>query len=274
MQFSDILWGEMIGTSIGDNAKHILSGIRIRGITLTYLTIKQLLFSRKTIVLLLLCLIPILLALYWVTTDSEDGYAFFFILIYLSFLFFIVVIISLLYGTSCFNDEITENTITYLLSRPVHRFELAIYKYVGLVISACVVVLPPLVITFFIIALKTGDIWANIGFLTIFSGVIILAVIGYGAIFLFFGIIFKRPMLISFIFMFVWETTFASIPLLINQITLRHYLESVLFHSFSLDEAQDVAFAADPFWSVIIIIILSLVFLILSGIVTKIKDFA
>lgn len=270
----DILWGEKITGTITDNIKNMLSGINTRGKTLTLLTIKGLLLSRKTLLLLLLCSIPIILAFYWITTDSMEGYVFFSDLVYLSFLFFIVVIISLLYGTSCFNDEVTNNTLTYLISRPVHRVELAIYKYIGLVISATLVVLPPLIITFFIIALKAGDIGNNIGILSTYIGVIVLAVLGYGSIFLFFGLLFKRPMLISFIFMFVWETTLAGIPLLINQVTLRHYLESITYHAINLGETQNVVGAADMGWSIAIIFIYTSVFLTLSGITVRAKDFA
>ncbi len=49
-------------------------------------------------------------------------------------------------------------------------------------------------------------------------------------VFLFFGLLFKRPMLISFVFMFVWEGGIAGIPLMINHISVRHYLESIGYH--------------------------------------------
>ncbi len=247
--------------------------MRTRGVTITTLTVKRLLFSRKTIVLLFLCAIPVLIALYWLTADAETGYTFFSDLIYMSFLFFIVLIISLLYGVSTFNDDITDKTITYLISRPVDRIELVFYKYIGYLISAIVVVLPPLVLTFFIIAIKTGETIDNIGLLSTYIGVIILAIICYGAIFMFFGISFKRPMLISFVFMFVWEEFFASIPLIINQITVRHYLESILYHAINLGETKNVYLPADSNLSVGVLLGTALFFLIFTCILARNKDF-
>ncbi len=274
MLYSDILWGEKIVKGLQKTVKHILDGIGTRGFTITQLTIKKLLFSKKTVVLLFLCALPILISIYWLTTEAQDGYTFFSNLVFLTYLFFIVVIISLLYGVSLFNDEINTKTITYLISRPVDRSELAIYKYIGYIFSALVIVLPPLVLTFLIIALKSGDIGDHIGLLFNYAGVFILAIIGYGAIFMFFGILFDHPMLISFVFMFVWEFTLASIPLIINQITLRHYLESICYHAIGLGETKNVFGPAGIGASLIVILLASLLFLIFTGITAKTKDFA
>jgi ABC-2 type transport system permease protein len=279
MQYSDILWGEKIGNDFVHKIQYILGGIGTRGLTITKMTIKRLLFSRKTIVLLFLCALPILISIYWLTTETGNGYTFFSDLVFLTYLFFIVVIISLLYGVSLFNDDITDKTITYLISRPVDRFELVIYKYIGYLFSAIVVVIPPLVLTFLIVAAKAGDIGGHIGLLSTYIGVFVLAIIGYGAIFMFFGLLFKRPLLISFIFMFVWEEFFASIPLLINKITLRHYLESICYHAINIGIAKEIfahpdKIPADTIVSVVGLLIVGLFFLISAGIVGRSKDFA
>jgi ABC-type transport system involved in multi-copper enzyme maturation permease subunit len=257
-----------------ENTKYIFSGLGSRGITITSITIKRLLYSKKTIVILLLCAIPIILSLYWLTLEDESGYYFFSALIYVSYLFFIVVIIALLYGVSVFHDEINDSTINYLISRPIHRVELVIYKYVGLVISALVVVLPPLILTYLIIAPKAGAPIQNIGILTNYMGVVILAIVGYGAIFMFFGLLFKRPMLISLFYMFVWESVLAGIALLINQITIRHYLESIILNNIGQGEIEGLFQPADSITSIIIILSVTSVFLILSAIAAKSKDFA
>lgn len=273
MQYSDILWGEKIGNDFVHKTQYILGGIGTRGLTITKMTIKRLLFSRKTIVLLFLCALPILISIFWLTTEAENGYTFFSDLVFLSYLFFIVVIISLLYGVSLFNDDITDKTITYLISRPVDRIELVIYKYIGYLFSAIVVVIPPLVLTFFIVAAKAGDIGGHMGLLSTYVGVFILAILGYGAIFTFFGILFDRPMLISFIFMFIWEFTLASMPLIINQITFRHYLESICYHLIGLGETKNVFGPADAGLAVIAILVASVFFLIFASITAKNKDF-
>jgi ABC-2 type transport system permease protein len=274
MPCSDTWWGDKIGATMIENIKYIFSGIHSRGITITSITIKRLLYSKKTIVILSLCTIPIIIALYWLTLEDEFGYHFFSLLIYVSYLFFIVVIIALLYGVSVFNDDINDSTLTYLISRPVHRVELVIYKYVGLVISAVVVVLPPLVLTYVIMAPKAGEPIQNIGILTTYMGVVILAIVGYGAIFLFFGLLFKRPMLISLFYMFVWESILSGEDLLINQITLRHYLESIILHNIGQGETAGLFQPADSVTSAIIIIVVTIIFLFLSAIAAKNKDFA
>ncbi len=273
MLYSDIWLGDKIVNSLSVNLHHILNGMRTRGITIISLSLKRLLFSKKTIVLELLCAIPVLIALYWLTTDAKNGYMFFSTLVYVSFLFFIVLIVSLLYGVTVFKDDISDKTITYLISRPVDRAELTLYKYIGYFISAIVVLIPPLVFTFLIIALKAGDIGNNIGLLLNFMGIFVLAVVSYGAIFILFGLLFKRPMLISFVFMFVWEDFLASLPLIINQITIRHYLESISFHVIKMGETKNVEIPADLTTSIGVLIGAALFFLIFAILVAKNKDF-
>ena len=107
MPCSDTWLGDRIVNGLNLNLSHIIKGMKTRGPTITIMTIRRLLFSRKTLVLLFLCSIPIIIALYWFTRDEENAYLFFSNMIFVSFLFFIVLIVSLLYGVSVFNDDIT-----------------------------------------------------------------------------------------------------------------------------------------------------------------------
>lgn len=274
MQYLDIWLGDTIGKSENSMLQYIIKGVKTRGPTITKLTLKRLLFSKKTWVLVVLCAIPVFIALYWITTDEVDGYTFFSDLVYVSFLFFIVLIVCLLYGVAAFNDDITDNTITYLISRPVDRAELTVYKYIGYVISATVVVIPPLILTFFIFASKEGDIGNNIGVLTTFIGIFFLAVVCYGAIFILFGLLFKRPMLISFVFIFVWEGGIAGIPLLINRVSIRHYIGSIGYHVLDRGIATSIWEPVDTIISVIVLLVTALFFLIFAMLVARNKDFA
>ncbi len=273
MPYLDIWLGDTIGSENG-MLQYIIKGVKTRGPTVTKLTLKRLLFSKKTWVLVVLCAIPVLIASYWITTDEVDGYTFFSDLIYVSFLFFIVLIVCLLYGVAAFNDDITDNTIIYLISRPVDRAELTVYKYIGYIISAFVVVIPPLILTFFIFASKEGDIGNNIGLLATFIGIFFLAIISYGAIFILFGLLFKRPMLISFVFIFVWESFFGNLGFDISRITIRHYLGSIGYHVLDRGVATTVWEPLDTTISIIVLLFTSLFFIIFSIFVARNKDFA
>lgn len=273
MPYLDIWLGDTISNSENRMMQHIIKGVKTRGPTITKLTLKRLLFSKKTWVLVVLCAIPVLIALLWITTDEVNGYTFFSDLV-LSFLFFIVLIVCLLYGVAAFNDDITDKTIIYLISRPVDRAELTVYKYIGYIISAFVVVIPTLILTFFIIASKEGDIGNNIGVLTTFIGIFFLAVVCYGAIFILFGLLFKRPMLISFVFIFVWESFLGNLRFDISRITIRHYLGSIGYHVLDRGEATNVWEPVDTTISIIVLLVTALSFLVFAMLVARNKDFA
>lgn len=278
MLYFDTSWGDMIGYDVGALTKHILEGIRTRGVTITKITIKRLLFSRKTIVLLFFCAIPILLSLYWLTVDEEEGYLFFVNLVYVSFLLFIAGIITLLYGLSTFNDDIDDKTINYLISRPIDKVELTFYKYVGYIISSIAVVIPPIVIIFFIVSIKVGDVADNIYLLYNFISIFILAILVYGAVFMFLGLLLKHPMLISFVFLFVVESFLAAIPLAIKQITIKHYLQSIAYHIIGMGAPKGLydepgTTPADVTTSLIVLFVTIIIFLILTVILARNKDF-
>src|SRR5947208_1263083 len=129
----------------------------------------QMLWSRRSVFLGLLVGAPMAIALairIIVTTSgapmvngsSVNGPTIFGVLIWLLFVRFIVPVLGVFYGTSLIADEVDDKTITYLFTRPVPRSAVLLGKYLSYLSCVLLLVLPAVVIVYFLIIPIGGSI--------------------------------------------------------------------------------------------------------------------
>ncbi len=201
--------------------------------------------DKKTWIFNTLMILPVItgpiIALF--TRDSIPYYDFFSIysdIMFVGYFGLIIPLFTMYIASMMFNDELNDRTLTYLTTRPIHRFELIVVKYLSF-----------LTIVPIFTALTTGLVYLSFG---IFGGfrywqaalwyflAAIIASIVYGAFFMFIGLLFKNPLWFGLFFVFIWEFVLASFSQTLNSITIAYYIKSLIVY----DIHPDVPFEESP----------------------------
>src|SRR5213083_778771 len=199
---------------------------------ITSLTLRYLLGTRRVIAMLFLSAIPFILALALaaarVTAFNSDLFQ---ILMIPLFLQVVLIFVTLVNATALIREEIDDNTLPFLLTRPISKPALVTYEYVGYLIAVLVLLVPPL-----ILAYGVTEAYRGLGFTTdldVLWGFLATTVLGsaaYGALFLFISVLIRRPLAGGLLIGFVWESVVGSIPGDVPKLSVIHYLRTILSH--------------------------------------------
>jgi len=204
------------------------------------MSVGEMLWSRRTIFMGLVVGVPVLLALrvrgadmlgaqaIHVNNTTVNGPAIFGLMIWAFFLRFSVPVLGAFYGTSLIADEVEDKTVTYLFTRPVSRGSILFGKFLAYVLCTLIVVLPSVMIVWLLVTPMGGSLGQN--FPDLIKDLLILAVglIAYGALFAFVGATFKRPLLISLVFVFGFEPAVLVFPGYLKRFTLAYYIQGLV----------------------------------------------
>jgi ABC-type transport system involved in multi-copper enzyme maturation permease subunit len=215
------------------------------------LSLGQLLWSRRSVFLVLLTGGPVTLAalirlaamlhpaaLPQINGARLSGPALFGLMIWLLYIRFIVPVLGAFYGTSLIADEVDDKTITYLFVRPIPRGAVLIGKYLAYLVCTVLLVLPSVVIVYFLVV-PLGSAMRGLG--TSFPafaadlGVLALGLAAYGAVFAFAGARMKRPLVVGLVFIFGWEPGVLLIPGYLRRATVAYYLQGLVPHAMPQD---------------------------------------
>jgi ABC-2 type transport system permease protein len=213
------------------------------------LSLAQMLWSKRTIFMLLVVGVPVVMACIVRMVDAVsgntlevngvtmDGPAIFGLMIWMFFLRFSVPVLSIFYGTALIADEVEDKTITYLFTRPIPRGAVLVGKYLAFLMSTLLVVLPSVVLVWLLIVPIRGSLGAS--FIDLVKDLAILAVgfAVYGSLFAFVGAKFKRPLMIALFFVFAWENAAVLFPGYMRRFTIAHYLQGLVPHAMPSDSA-------------------------------------
>ena len=214
----------------------------------------QMLWSRRSVFLGLLVGAPILIALLvriivsttgWlpaVNGSQLSGSSIFGALIWLVFVRFVVPVLGVFYGTALVADEVDDKTITYLFTRPVPRASVLLGKYLAYLACVVLLLLPSIVIIFFLVVPLGGSIGQSFPQLAGDLGMIAVGVAAYGAVFAFVGAWLKRPLITGLVFAFGWEQAALVIPGYLRRLTVMYYLQSLVPHAMPQDSTLSVLF--------------------------------
>ncbi|MBA3639378.1 MAG: ABC transporter permease [Acidobacteriota bacterium] len=217
------------------------------------LSIGEMLWSRRTVFMLLIVGAPVLIALVLRALVSlgapvlngpnnvrMTGPAIFGMMIWIFYLRFTVPVLGVFYGTSLIADEVEDKTITYLFSRPIPKGAVLIGKYLAYLASTVFVVLPSVMLVYLLVVPIQGSLGGS--FLDLVKDLTLLA-LGlsvYGAVFAFIGAKFKRPLLIGLVFIFGWEQVALALPGYMKYFTVAYYLQALVPHAMPNDGAMSL----------------------------------
>jgi ABC-2 type transport system permease protein len=216
------------------------------------LSIGEMLWSRRTVFMLLIVSAPVLIALFvrlLVALGAPlfeasrgggvrmTGPAIFGMMMWIFYLRFTVPVLGVFYGTSLIADEVEDKTITYLFSRPIPKGAVLIGKYFAFMVCTLLVVLPSVMLVYLLIVPLQGSLGAAFPDLLKDLGLLSLGLASYGALFAFIGAKFKRPLLVGLIFIFGWEQAALTFPGYMRYYTVAYYLQALVPHAMPNDGA-------------------------------------
>jgi ABC-type Na+ efflux pump permease subunit len=210
------------------------------------LSFGEMLWSRRTVFMAALVLGPVFLALVALAVQTTGtaplrvngtrvaGLDAFGLMIWVVFLRFIVPVLGVFYGTALLADEVEDRTITYLFTRPIRRGAVLLGKYLAYLLCTSAVVLPSVVIVYFLLvplrAVPGSFVWFVTDLALLAAG---LAV--YGGLFALAGAVLKRPLLVGLVWIFGWEQLALALPGYLKRFTVAFHLQSLVPHTMPAD---------------------------------------
>ncbi len=208
------------------------------------LCLGEMLWSRRTIFMALVVGAPVVIAAIFRGLEAfglpalringvrVGGDAIFGVMIWFLYLKFIVPILAVFYGTSLIADEVEDKTITYLFTRPVPRGSVMIGKYLAYLACTLLVVLPSIMLVFFLVVpIGRSTIAQSFPSLITDLGLIGLGLVVYGALFSWIGARLRRPLIVGLVFAFGWEQIVLLFPGYLKRFTVAYYLQALVPHA-------------------------------------------
>lgn len=150
------------------------------------------------------------------------------------FLPFVLLLVCLLLAVPLFREEIDRESLSYLLTRTIPKLEIILGKYLGYLGAALVVLIPPVVVGYGLVAvagsppsgLLTGVLPALLASTT-------LGIVAFGAFYLFLGLVVREALIVGLIYAFVWEFLIGDLTGIAPDLSIMHYLMSLSSHLIS-----------------------------------------
>jgi len=247
------------------------------------LSLEGMIWSRRSLVMGFLVALPAVLALvYRIVLASGvqarflpplDLYA---LVVAMFWIRNVLPLAALFHATSLIADEVEGRTLTYLLTRPVARPAILAGKFAAYLATSLAVALPSVVVTFFLLASARG--WSGVGAavpdLLRDLGVVVLALVAYGAVFSFLGVLLRRPVIPGLLFLFVWERLMAALPGRLPQLTLTTWLRSLISHRPAEEGLSQLFVQIEPSGlSLAVLLLVSVVFLAAAAAVFSNREY-
>jgi len=214
------------------------------------LSLGEMLWSRRSVLLGVLLGVPVLLAVglriidtlhaSWSRVNGVQigGPVVFGMMIWILYIRFIVPVLGVFYGTALIADEVDDKTITYLFTRPVPRSAVLFGKYLAYLVCTTLLVLPSVILVYFLIVpLGGGHIAEAFPSLVADLGMLVVGLAAYGAVFALVGTRLKRPLVVGLVFAFGWEPAVLLFPGYLKRLSVAYYLQALVKHEMPQDSA-------------------------------------
>lgn len=249
-------------------------------LALAVLSLRQNLRGRRLIVLSLLFLLPSGIALLTrLAPYPPPAEMLEYSLIFLLMPHALVTLTALLYATGCIQDEVEEQTLTYLLLRPLPRW--AIYWTRLFVTWLTTVLLTGFftILTYTVIYWNTAELWEDVLPVRVWKTVAVLALMlcgycsGYSALSLY----TRRSLFAGLIDIIVFEGLLANIVFVGRRLTVMYYFRVLASHwinpSGTKEWSIDLAVAPTVSECVYILLGASAVFALLGAMMMMRREF-
>jgi ABC-2 type transport system permease protein len=196
-------------------------------------TFRQMFWSRRTALILLGCLLPIVIAIAFRFVARSGGMVNRFIPQITLILYGLLVnLCSILYGTAVISDEIDSKGLMYLQMRPLRKSLILLSKFAAYILGTVALIgISHLILTGIMVThpkLEKGFLF-QFGMSLNYTAVMALALLVYGALAAALASRFKNPVLWGLLFVMGWENITAS-PVIatgIKRLSVSHYLFAI-----------------------------------------------
>lgn len=172
-------------------------------------TMRALVNRRRTLIMLLLALAPVLIALLIrvagrpvdperLAANVLDGLV----------LRTVLPLIALVFGTAAIGSEIEDGTATFVLTKPMPRWKIVAAKLTGAAALTAALVIPAAVVAGLLIA---GDQGGGLGLTLAAAIATLIAIVAYTAIFVALSIITGRALVVGLVYVLIWEGVLAGL---------------------------------------------------------------
>lgn len=218
------------------------------------LALGQMLWSRRTVLMALVVGGPVVMAVVVAAVDAlapsgirmsgvrMAGPTIFGLMIWVFYLRFTVPVLAVFYGTALIADEVEDKTLTYLFTRPIPRGAVLLGKYFAYLACTGLVVLPSVMLVYFIIVPRGGSLAATFPSLLADLGLLLLGLAVYGALFAVVGASLRKPLLTGLLWVFGWEPIVLALPGSLKNLTIAHYLQALVPHAMPADDTAVALF--------------------------------
>ncbi len=225
-------------------------------------TFRQMFWSRRTLLILLGCLLPIVIALVFRFVARSSGMVNRFIPLMTLILYGLwVKLCAIFYGAAVISDEIESKGLMYLQMRPLRKSLILLTKFAAYLsgtvafIAASHLILTGIMVTH----PKLGKgVFFQFGMSLHYTASMALALLAYGALAVLLAARFKNPVLWGLLFVMGWEnvTTSSLMTTTIKRLSVSHYLFT-LFPSYKLPRSELnvlLGLSPPPAWASLLVI--------------------
>lgn len=192
-------------------------------------TLRQMFWSRRTVLILIGCLLPIAIALaFRFTARGAGGVNRFIPPITLALYGLLMNLSAIFYGTAIISDEIDGKGLTYLQMRPLRKSTILLSKFAAYLVGTVTLIgTSHLILTGIMIThpkLQNG-VFFQLGMSLRYTASMALGLLAYGALAAVLAAKFKNPVLWGLLFVMGWEKiTLSPIATGIKRLSISHYL--------------------------------------------------
>jgi hypothetical protein len=189
----------------------------------------------------------------------------------IDFYFFVILPLSCVGACGALiREELQNDTLGFLTTRPLTRAKLMIVKYLSQSAWLQIVVLVQALLLFAAGSLRQIPGLSTL--LPLFLGIQFLAVFTWSALGAFLGLVSKRYMAIALLYGFIVEMGIGRIPTNVNTLSMIRHLKSLLAHSAALQEVYEWPMRGIPF-SLAALAFGTVVFLALAAFMFTFKEY-
>jgi ABC-2 type transport system permease protein len=186
---------------------------------------------------------------------------------------------ALLYAAGVIRDEAEEQTLTYLLMRPVPRWALYVVKLAAALLVSCLLTAVFTALTFAVIAATASEPVAEglLGRALTTAGALALAQVGYGALFGAAGLVTRRALLAGVAYIVLFEGLLASFDTVARRLTVMYYFRVLIVRWLGTEHARawqlDLATAPEAASCVLVLLSTGLVLTVLAALLFTVREF-
>jgi ABC-2 type transport system permease protein len=186
---------------------------------------------------------------------------------------------ALLYATGVIQDEIEEQTLTYLLIRPLPRAALYVTKLLAAMLTTSLLAAAGTTVVYIAVYWGKPELWGEV--LPVWAGkaaaLFALAQVAYCAIFSFISLLTRRSLLAGIAYIVVIEGLLANWPFILRELTVMYYFRVLVLRALNPPHTEgwgiDLADAPRMITCMLILLGTGVVLTVLGGLTFARREF-